>query len=917
MPRNPSCTNCTLYQKCHTVCMWGIGPTPCDIMIVGRDPGEQEDLQGVPFMGQTGMMLNEWLKLAGLNRHDVYISYTIKCRPPLSRTPTDPEKVACFPYLEEEINVVKPKIIITLGGDALEALTGLTQIMKVAGTIVESEKYGCKIFAALHPSFVLRRDDMKVKAENHFKWLRAILTGKPEQKIPVQYINATDFSRLPALFARMSQQKHIAVDSETTGLDFVKDKILCFSFSWKEASGVVLPILGYKCAPIWTDDQLAYIKDELTKLFSNPSIEWIGHNISFDLKFFKAFGLDAEGEIHDTMLLSTLLDENSRELKGLKPLAQTYTDLGNYDAELDNIIAQLGMENAKELSDRKKTLATAIKMTEKGLASEDSFTPMEMEQLRMSLMELELELEELEEKNTHDVSYDQIPIDVLWKYAATDADATFRVFNVLMTMLKKESDEKAAPFDKDITKLYRTLVMPLRKVLNDIEYRGALLDIDYLKTLDVEYTKKETDIEIELLFRKEVVDAEEVLLAMAKTKIAEKFLLLKAPRCTVEEYVDKRSKPVKFNMNSPNHLAILLYKVLRLPMFKMGKPNKDGKAKASTDKEVLEHFAEEHDFIRQLMENRKLQKLHKTYVKGMQKRVDSNNRIHTNFNQHIAVTGRLSSSNPNLQNIPRENKEIKKAFIAPPGWSIAQGDFSQAEFRFWALESQDQAMIYDIATGVDIHRVTASEFWGIPQDQVTKQQRSAAKFVVFGLMYGRGAESVAKQVKITVEEAKAIIEHFFAKYPVAAAWLERTKKFAHARRYVINHFGRVRRLPMITSFDKQDKAEAQRQAVNAPIQGGAADMTGVALIRIWRELRKRNLEARLIVTVHDSIAIECPNHELAQVISLMHERMTAPIKGINVRMDVEIEFGKNWGELKECPLDKIDETVAAYLEPAV
>ena len=175
MPRNINCTNCSLYQNCRTICLWGTGPTPCDIMIVGRDPGEQEDQQGIPFVGRSGGLLNEWLKIAGLERNNVYISNIVKCRPPLNRTPTDPEKTACFPYLEEEIRAVNPKIIVTLGSDALEALTGLGQIMKVAGTLIDSEKYGCKIFAALHRSFILRRDDMKVKAENHFKTLFRIL----------------------------------------------------------------------------------------------------------------------------------------------------------------------------------------------------------------------------------------------------------------------------------------------------------------------------------------------------------------------------------------------------------------------------------------------------------------------------------------------------------------------------------------------------------------------------------------------------------------------------------------------------------------------------------------------------------------------------------------------------------------------
>ena len=208
-------------------------------------------------------------------------------------------------------------------------------------------------------------------------------------------------------------------------------------------------------------------------------------------------------------------------------------------------------------------------------------------------------------------------------------------------------------------------------------------------------------------------------------------------------------------------------------------------------------------------------------------------------------------------------------------------------------------MINDIRLGMDIHKVTASEFWGIPEDQVTPEQRAAAKFVVFGLMYGRGAKSVAKQVGITEMEAKQIIANFFAKYPVAARWLTQTHRFARDRKFVMNHFGRLRRLPYIDSNIKKEAADARRQALNAPIQSSAADITGIAMIRIKRALEENNLRARPILTVHDSIVFECPNEELPILIKLVYKRMTDPIPGIIVPLDVEVEVGPNWAEVKE------------------
>lgn len=914
MPRNPNCNLCRLCNGVKTVCIWGTGPSPCDIMLIGRDPGEQEDIEGKPFVGPAGKLLNEFLNATGLNRSQVRISNLVRCRPPNNRSTFPDEKEACRPYLIEEIKAVNPKFIITLGADSLEELTGQTQVMKLAGTSfnLKNDIFDGKILVALHPSYILRNQSYKPRALKHFEDFGKIIRGETlnKDKSPVKYITVKTFDQFNNFIEKLKEQKRVVIDLETTGFNFLMDKILCMSFSWKENTAVVLPLLKENREEFWEPNEYSQIITQLKEVFGDPNIEWIAHNISFDAKFLKSYNLIINGPIHDTMILSTLLDENAPE-KGLKPLADLYTDLGKYDKEIEDYVSDMKRRKREELFNIKKVVKDEIKKLTK--ISKKS-TGDDLLEVKQKIGDLEFELEELEEVKIN-ISYAEIPTEVLWKYAATDADATMRLFNLFTKKLQETSNALVRPYGKNMVKLYSKLVMPLRRVLNDMEYRGAQLNLSYLQELDKKYTITEGELEKELLEMDAIKATEKVLYKKAAEKVSTRFKELKSPKLSEQDYVKKHTVQPDFNMNSPDNLRALLFEVLKLPVIKTGKPSKkDGTIKPSTDKEVLEEYEDAHPCINKLVANRKLQKLHKTYVKGMQKRVDSNGRIHTDFNQHVTVSGRLSSSSPNLQNIPRKDKDIKRAFITYPEWSMIQFDYSQVEFRMWAQLSNDQDMLQDIRAGLDIHRRTASEFWGIPEDQVSDERRSQSKFVVFGIMYGRGAKSVAKQVGITPEEAGEIIKQFFNKYPVAARWLEATRRFASTRKYVINHFGRVRRLPNVDSNMKEDVAEALRMAVNSPIQGGAADVTGVGLIRIYKEIAKRNLRARLILTVHDSIVLECPNEEIVEVIRLCHKAMTDTIAGIIVPLEVEVEVGSNWAEVKKWNMKTLEDNYKEYIE---
>jgi DNA polymerase-1 len=344
----------------------------------------------------------------------------------------------------------------------------------------------------------------------------------------------------------------------------------------------------------------------------------------------------------------------------------------------------------------------------------------------------------------------------------------------------------------------------------------------------------------------------------------------------------------ELNLNSPKQLIKLLFEDLK---FKPIKYNLKTRA-ISTDKSVLKILAKKHDVPKLLLEFRKVDKLFSTYINKVN--YDSNTRVHTNYSMHVTNTGRLASSGPNLQNIPRDS-EIKNMFVAKSGHVFVQMDFAQVEFRLWAHESNDTKMLNDIAAGLDIHRQTASEAYGIPPEQITKEQRNIAKNLTFGVMYGRGAKSVAEQYNIPESQAKEIIEKFFRKYPVASRWIQSIVLVARQQGYLTNFFGRKRRLVGLQNPDQEKQAMAERQAKNFLMQSGAADLTN------WLSIRLRPLlnpyDTQLVLNVHDSLVYEVPECHLHQVVEIINAEANRPIGGIRVKLAAEVQVGKKWGDL--------------------
>ena len=349
-----------------------------------------------------------------------------------------------------------------------------------------------------------------------------------------------------------------------------------------------------------------------------------------------------------------------------------------------------------------------------------------------------------------------------------------------------------------------------------------------------------------------------------------------------------------FNINSPKQLGEVLFEKLGLP------PVKKTKSGYSTNVEVLQKLADKHPIIPAIMEYREVTKLNSTYAEGLQKTIAEDGRIHTTFRNLLTATGRLSSTEPNLQNIPVRKtlgSEIRKMFVPREGWVFVDADYSQIELRVLAHIAGDKNMANAFRSGADFHRVTASQVFNVPVDQVTPQMRSNAKAVNFGIVYGISEFSLSQDIGVTRYEAKAYIDSYLSKYPGVRDYMHDIVETARQQGYVTTAFGRRRYLPEITSTNFNIRSGAERIALNTPIQGTAADIIKLAMVRVFHALQKDALQARLILTVHDELIIECPAYEAYMVMDMITREMEQAV-ALSVPLVAEAKMGESWYDAK-------------------
>ncbi|WP_374347216.1 DNA polymerase, partial [Chitinimonas sp.] len=347
-----------------------------------------------------------------------------------------------------------------------------------------------------------------------------------------------------------------------------------------------------------------------------------------------------------------------------------------------------------------------------------------------------------------------------------------------------------------------------------------------------------------------------------------------------------------FNLGSPKQIGEILFDKLKLPVKK-----KTPKGAPSTDEDVLTELAQDFPLPAKLLQHRSLSKLKSTYTDKLPLMINPRTgRVHTNYAQAVAVTGRLSSNDPNLQNIPvrtSEGRRIREAFIAPPGYTIVSADYSQIELRIMAHLSEDAGMLAAFATGIDIHRATAAEVFGSAPDSVTSEQRRYAKAINFGLIYGMSAFGLAAQLGIERSAAQQFVERYFQRYPGVADYMQRTREQAKAQGYVETWFGRRLWLPEIKSSNQGRRAGAERAAINAPMQGTAADLIKLAMIAVQNWLESESLKSRLIMQVHDELVLEVADAELA-TIKVTIPALMAGVAQLRVPLLAELGAGPNW-----------------------
>ena len=456
-----------------------------------------------------------------------------------------------------------------------------------------------------------------------------------------------------------------------------------------------------------------------------------------------------------------------------------------------------------------------------------------------------IHFEDVAGKGAKQLTFNQIDLEQAGPYAAEDADITLRLHQVLQPQLQ------AVP---QLQEIYRDIEIPLLDVLSRIERNGALIDSN-------------------MLFKQ-------------SQELAERMQQLE---CQAFDLAGE-----EFNLGSPKQLQAIFYEKLALPILK-----KTPKGQPSTAEPVLQELALDYDLPRVILEYRSLSKLKSTYTDKLPAQVSSKTgRVHTSYHQAVTATGRLSSSDPNLQNIPirtEEGRKIRDAFIAPQGYQLVAADYSQIELRIMAHLSQDKGLLDAFANGLDVHRATASEVFDTPFDKVTDDQRRSAKAINFGLIYGMSAFGLGRQLGINRNEAQRYIDMYFARYPGVLTYMDNIRSDAGEKGYVETLFGRRLYLPEINSSNAMRRQAAERTAINAPMQGTAADIIKKAMIAVDQWLTASGFDAKVIMQVHDELVLEVADADVEAVTQGLHQYMSETVQ-LDVPLLVEVGCGVNWGQ---------------------
>ncbi len=594
-----------------------------------------------------------------------------------------------------------------------------------------------------------------------------------------EYILVDTAEKRSKLIKELLQQKVIAYDTETTGIDAHQAELVGLSFSWETGKAYYVPTPE-------DQDEAKAIAAEFAEVLASPNIEKVGQNIKYDNTMLKWYGVDVDGPMFDTMIAHYLCEPDLRHK--LDYLTESYLEY-----KMVPIEQLIGKRGKNQLTMR------------------------------------------------------DVPLDKIVEYAGEDADLTLQLVPTLKELLKENESEE----------IYRSIEEPLIKVLGEIEYNGVRINPDFLKDYSVDLGERIHDVKLEIY----------------------------------------KQAGSEFNIGSPRQVGQILFERLEIPY----RWRKTSSGQYSTDVEKLTELAPKHDIIQHILEYRKLSKLKSTYVDALPQLINPRTgRVHSNFNQARAATGRLSSENPNLQNIPirdEAGREIRKAFEPrDKDHILLAADYSQIELRLIAEISQDEAMLEAFIAGNDFHRATAAKVYNVPYEEVTADQRRNAKTVNFSITYGAGSTNLSRQLNISRGEAKELIENYFEQFSGLKKYMDDTVNFAREHGYVMTKLGRRRTLRDIDSRNGMLRSNAERMAINTPIQGTAADMIKIAMVNIHKALKEGKYKTKMIMQVHDELVFDVHRSELEEIKKLVENLMKNALPDLKVPILVGMDTGENWLE---------------------
>ena len=614
-------------------------------------------------------------------------------------------------------------------------------------------------------------------------WLQEAPANKTvKSEINSSYVCISTEKSLKELIKKASKAKTIAVDTETTGLDYMDTELVGISLSYQAGEAYYIPLKHDDDSVDQLD--LNIVLKELRPLLEDSSNKIIGQNIKFDRNVLAKYGVDIASIKNDTMMMSYVLDASATR-HNLDALSSYYL---NYKTSTFEDVAGKGVKQ---------------------------------------------------------ITFDKVPIEAATNYAAEDADITLRLYEELNPKLEGEDS---------LNKLNDEIEIPLIEVLSEMEQNGAILNSKILNS-------QSKDLESRI-----------------------KKLEGKAYQLAGEE----------FNLGSTKQLREIFFEKLKYRVIK-----KTPGGQPSTDEKVLAELAEEYELPKVLLEHRTLSKLKSTYTDKLPNQVSqSTGKVHTSFHQAVTTTGRLSSSDPNLQNIPirtEDGRRIRQAFEPSKGNKFISADYSQIELRVMAHMSKDAGLLQAFQEGEDVHSKTASEVFDVGIKDVTSDLRRNAKAINFGLIYGISAFGLGKQLGISRNLAAEYMAMYFEKYPDVKKYMELTKEFASQNGYVETLFGRRLYLRDINATNAMRRQASERAAINAPVQGTAADIMKIAMINMHKAIKKEKSEAKLILQVHDELILDTPKDEIDKIVSLITDSMMGAAN-LDVPLEIDIGIGDNWDQ---------------------